>query len=159
MDGWHGKEVSEILERLATDPARGLSEDEAGRRLAERGPNELQAARRISPWAILLGQLRNVLVLVLLAAAGLSAFLGDALEAAVIAVIVLLAVLLGFLQEFRAERAIEALRRMAAPTATVMRGGEPACLCRCRPCRSSTSTWRPMGSPRWRWPSIRRRTT
>ena len=116
-------EIPETLERLGTDPSRGLSEEEAKRRLAVHGPNELRAARRISPWAILLAQLRNVLVVVLLAAVGLSIFLGDVLEAAVIAAIVLLAVLLGFLQEFRAERAIEALRRMAAPTATVVRGG------------------------------------
>ncbi len=124
MSGCHGQEISEVLERLGTDPAHGLSEKEAERRLAEHGPNELQAARRISPWAILLAQFKNVLILVLLAAVALSAFLGDVLEAAVIAAIVLLAVLLGFFQEFRAERAIEALRRMAAPTATVVRGGE-----------------------------------
>src|SRR5690242_16300133 len=99
-------EAAEVLARLGTDPVRGLSGDEAQRRLAERGPNELRAARRISPWTILLGQLRNVLVVVLLAAVALSAFLGDALEAAVIAAIVVLAVLLGFVQEFRAERAL-----------------------------------------------------
>ena len=124
MSDWHGMEIAEALERLETDPAQGLSEEEARRRLAERGPNELQAARRISPWAILLDQLKNVLIVVLLGAVGLSAFLGDVLEAAVIAAIVILAVLLGFVQEFRAERAIEALRRMAAPMATVVRGGE-----------------------------------
>ncbi|HWM91921.1 MAG TPA: cation-translocating P-type ATPase [Thermoanaerobaculia bacterium] len=124
MSDWHGMEVSEALERLGTDPARGLSEEEATRRLAEHGPNELQAARRISPWAILLAQVKNVLILVLIGAVGLSAFLGDVLEAAVIAVIVLLAVFLGFIQEYRAERAIEALRAMAAPTATVVRDGK-----------------------------------
>jgi P-type Ca2+ transporter type 2C len=121
---WHRLEIAEVLERLGTDPARGLSEEEAKRRLAEHGPNELKAARRISPWSILLDQVKNVLILVLLAAVGLSAFLGDTLEAAVIAVIVILAVALGFIQEYRAERAIEALREMAAPTATVVRGGE-----------------------------------
>jgi Ca2+-transporting ATPase len=124
VSGWHRLEISEVLESLGTDPARGLSEDEAKRRLAEHGPNELRAKRRLSPWAILLAQIKNVLILVLLAAVGLSAFLGDILEAAVIAAIVLLAVLLGFFQELRAERAIEALREMAAPTATVVRGGE-----------------------------------
>jgi Ca2+-transporting ATPase len=124
VSGWHRLEISEILERLETDPARGLSEPEAKRRLAERGPNELQAARQVSPWIILLAQVKNALILVLLAAVGLSAFLGDVLEAAVISVILLLAVLLGFFQEFRAERAIEALREMAAPTATVVRDGE-----------------------------------
>lgn len=124
MSDWHRLEIAESLERLRTDPARGLSEDAARRRLAEHGPNEIQASRRISPWAILLAQVKNVLVLVLLAAVGLSALLGDVLEAAVIAAIVLLAVLLGFVQELRAERSIEALREMAAPTATVVRGGE-----------------------------------
>jgi Ca2+-transporting ATPase len=114
----------EVLEQLGTDPVRGLSEEEAKRRLAEHGPNELQAARRISPWSILLDQVKNVLVLVLIGAVGLSAFLGDTLEAVVIAAIVILAVALGFIQEYRAERAIEALREMAAPTATVVRAGE-----------------------------------
>jgi Ca2+-transporting ATPase len=121
---WHRLEIAEVLERLGTDPAHGLSEEEAKRRLAEHGPNEIKAARRISPWSILLAQVKNVLILVLLGAVGLSAFLGDVLEAAVIAVIVILAVVLGFIQEYRAERAIEALREMAAPTATAVRGGE-----------------------------------
>jgi Ca2+-transporting ATPase len=124
MSDWYRMEVSEALERLGTDPARGLSEEEARGRLAEHGPNELQAARRVSPWEILLAQLKNVLILVLFGAVGLSVALGDVLEAAVIAAIAILAVLLGFYQEFRAERAIEALRGMAAPTATVVRGGE-----------------------------------
>jgi Ca2+-transporting ATPase len=96
---------------------------EAARRLAEYGPNELQAARRISPWAILAAQLMNVLILILLAATALSAFLGHGVEAIAISVIVLFAVVLGFVQEYRAERAIEALRRMAAPTAAVLRDG------------------------------------
>jgi P-type Ca2+ transporter type 2C len=121
VSDWHRLEIAEVLERLGTDPARGLSEEEAKRRLAEHGPNEIKAARRISPWSILLDQVKNVLILVLLGAVGLSAFLGDTLEAAVIAAIVILAVALGFIQEYRAERAIEALREMAAPTATVVR--------------------------------------
>jgi Ca2+-transporting ATPase len=124
MSAWHRMEVSEVLDELGTDPARGLSEEEAERRLAERGPNELRASRRISPGSILLAQFANVLILLLLAAVALSAFLGDLLDAAVIAVIAVLAVVLGFVQELRAERAIEALRKMAAPTATVVRDGE-----------------------------------
>ena len=97
---------------------------EAQHRLAVSGPNELQAADRISPWAILLEQFQNVLIIILLVATVLSAFLGHGVEAIAIAVIVLFAVVLGFVQEFRAERAIEALRRMAAPTATVLRDGQ-----------------------------------
>jgi Ca2+-transporting ATPase len=124
LSDWHTLEMAAVLERLGTDAERGLAADEAARRLAEHGPNELQEGRRISPWGILVAQLKNVLILVLLAAVGISAALGDVLEAAVIAAIAILSVLLGFFQEFRAERAIEALRRMAAPTATVVRGGE-----------------------------------
>ena len=88
------------------------------------GPNELEAAQRVSPWAVLLDQFKNVLIVILLAAVVLSAFLGHGIEAIAIAVIVLFAVLLGFVQEYRAERAIEALRQMAAPTAAVVRDGE-----------------------------------
>jgi len=114
--------VEEVISSLTSTP-KGLAADEAARRLAQYGPNELQAAHRTSPWALLIDQFKNVLVIILLAATGLSAFLGHGLEAIVIAVIVLFAVLLGFIQEFRAERAIEALRQMAAPTAAVLRDG------------------------------------
>lgn len=121
---WHTLEPVQIAERLHTHLTLGLSPDVAARRLAEYGPNELQAAHHISPWALLLEQFKNVLILILLVAVGLSVVLGEGIEAAVIGVIVLFAVLLGFVQEYRAERAIEALREMAAPTATVLRAGE-----------------------------------
>ena len=98
--------------------------DRAFRRLAEYGSNELQAAHRISPLEILLEQFKNVLIIILLIAVGLSAILGHGMEAIAITVIVLIAVLLGFVQEYRAERAIEALKQMAAPTATALRDGE-----------------------------------
>jgi len=120
---WHAMSSEDVLARLGSTPA-GLSTAEAARRLAEHGPNELTAAHRISPWAVLLEQLKNVLIVILLVATALSFVLGHAVEAVVIAVIVLFAVLLGFVQEYRAERAIEALREMAAPTATGLRGGE-----------------------------------
>ena len=121
---WHTLEPVQVAKQLHTHLAHGLNPDEAARRLAEYGPNELQAAHRISPWALLLEQFKNVLILILLVAVGLSVLLGHSVEAVVIGIIVLFAVLLGFVQEYRAERAIEALRQMAAPTATVLRGGE-----------------------------------
>ncbi len=120
---WHTLSVDAAFAHLNTSPV-GLTEDEAARRLAEYGANELQASQRISPWAILLEQFKNVLIIILLAATILSAFLGHGVEAIAIAVIVLFAVFLGFIQEYRAERAIEALRQMAAPTAAVLRNGE-----------------------------------
>lgn len=119
---WHALSAEEAISRLGSGP-EGLGGDEAARRLAESGPNELQAAEPISRWTILLAQFNNVLIIILLIATSLSAFLGHGLEAAAIAVIVLFAVLLGFVQEYRAERSMEALQRMAAPTAAVVRGG------------------------------------
>jgi Ca2+-transporting ATPase len=125
VPSWHGLAVADAVKRLRTSPETGLSADEAAKRLAEFGPNELQATERTSPWKLLLDQLKNVLIVILLVAVVLSGALGHATEAIVITVIVLFAVLLGFVQEYRAERAIEALSEMAAPTASVLRDGEP----------------------------------
>ncbi len=119
---WHTLSVDETFEKLRFSP-RGLTMAEAERRLSEYGPNQLQVAARILPWTILLEQFKNVLIIILLIATALSAFLGHGIEAIAITVIVLFAVILGFVQEYRAERAIEALREMAAPTATVVREG------------------------------------
>src|SRR5687767_7252386 len=119
---WHTLTVEATFERLKST-REGLSSEEVARRLSQFGPNELQAAGRISPWTILLEQFKNVLIIILLLATALSAFLGHGVEAIAITVIVLFAVILGFVQEYRAERAIEALREMAAPTATVIRDG------------------------------------
>src|SRR5262245_21060974 len=119
---WHRLTVEQSFERLHSNPG-GLSSNEAAKRLQQFGPNELQAQQRVSAWAILLEQFKNVLIIILLLATTLSAFLGHGVEAIAITVIVLFAVVLGFIQEFRAERAIEALREMAAPAATVIRDG------------------------------------
>jgi P-type Ca2+ transporter type 2C len=117
---WHSLTIEQTFNHLKSSP-NGLSSDEAARRLAEFGPNEVQSAGRVSAWSILLDQFKNVLIIILLLATALSAFLGHGVEAIAITVIVLFAVLLGFIQEYRAERAIEALREMAAPAATVIR--------------------------------------
>jgi len=119
---WHTVSVDETLTRLASR-LTGLGGAEAQRRLEVHGPNELQAARHESAWRTFLAQFENVLILILLTATVVSGLLGHMLEAIVITVIVLFAVLLGFVQEYRASRAIEALRRMAAPTAHVLRDG------------------------------------
>ena len=118
---WHSKEGEEVLGELDVDGRSGLTQTEARRRLEEHGHNELEAARSVSPLALLVRQFRNVLMIVLLAAAGLSAVVGEVIDAVVILVIVLFSVLLAFFQEFRAERAVEALKRMLAPTARVLR--------------------------------------
>ncbi|MBI2186072.1 MAG: cation-translocating P-type ATPase [Acidobacteria bacterium] len=120
---WHTRSVEQTCGALGTGP-HGLTAEEAGRRLLAHGPNELQAATRESPWRIFLAQFENVLILILLGGTFVSGFLGHTLEAIVITIIVLFAVLLGFIQEHRAGRALEALKRMAAPVAHVIRDGE-----------------------------------
>src|SRR5512147_1476876 len=120
---WHTLTIDESFQELNSRPD-GLSCTEAAERMRQYGANELQAAHRISPWEILLEQFKNVLILILLGAIVISLFLGHGIESIVIAVIVLFAVFLGFIQEYRAERAIEALREMAAPTAHVLRDGK-----------------------------------
>ena len=119
---WHTLTTNEAFQKLGSQTS-GLHQSQAAERLEKYGANELQAAHKISPWEILLEQFKNVLILILLGATAISFFLGHSIESIVIAVIVLFAVVLGFVQEYRAERAIEALRQMAAPTATVFRDG------------------------------------
>ena len=119
---WHTLDAADALGHLLT-PDAGLATVEAQQRLTVHGPNELQAFARSSAWHTLAAQFKNVLVVILLVATALSGLLGHGLEAAVIAIIVLFAVALGFVQEYRAERALEALREMAAPVAHVLRDG------------------------------------
>jgi Ca2+-transporting ATPase len=117
---FHALSVDEAIRQLDT-ALTGLSGVEAARRLELHGPNELQATKRVSAWHTLAAQFQNVLILILLGATLLSGVLGHTLEAVVITVIVLFAVLLGFIQEHRAGRALEALKQMAAPVAHVLR--------------------------------------
>ena len=114
--------LDELFDQLGSSRG-GLPAEEAAARLERFGPNQLQTAPSASPWQLLAEQFHNVLIITLLIATVLSAFLGHAVEAVAIAVIVLFAVLLGFVQEYRAEKAIEALRKMAAPASKVIRNG------------------------------------
>ncbi|MBM4429758.1 MAG: cation-translocating P-type ATPase [Chloroflexi bacterium] len=108
---------------LGTDLVRGLTKDEARRRHDIYGPNQLAEAPGASFWRLLLDQFRNFLVLLLLAAALISASLGETIDAAAIMAIVVVNAALGVLQEWRAEQSLQALKRMAAPTAVVIRDG------------------------------------
>jgi len=117
---WHNLGIPAVLTSL--DSRReGLSQAEAQRRLAKFGPNELAERKKISPWLIFLEQFKNFLIIILLVAVALSAVMGEVADAIVIFAIVLFAAGLSFIQEYRAERAMEALKRMAAPTASVLR--------------------------------------
>ncbi|MGQ9477252.1 MAG: cation-translocating P-type ATPase [Candidatus Bipolaricaulia bacterium] len=125
---WHNLTVDEAFAALGSGP-HGLSEEEATRRLAQYGPNELERRKPLRPWLIFFGQFKDFLIILLLLAAAASGGLaaigeGDLLDPVLIVVIVLFAAALGFLQEYRSERALEALQRMASPIATIIRGGE-----------------------------------
>jgi len=120
---WHAREAAEVVKQLETDLRKGLSSTEAARRLGQYGTNELRKEEGVSPWSLFFGQFKNMLIIILLVAIALSALVGEVMDAAIIAVIVLFVAALGFLQEYRAERAIEALKEMLSPTITVLRGG------------------------------------
>jgi Ca2+-transporting ATPase len=117
---WYSIEADDVLQHLESS-AQGLTTAVAQQRLAKYGPNTLPEARRRSLLMILLGQFSDFMILVLLAAALISGFIGDPQDTIVILVIVLLNAIIGAIQEFRAERAVAALRAMAAPEAHVVR--------------------------------------
>ena len=101
----------------------GLTSKQARERLRQDGENELSASAKLHPVRMFLGQFRDVMVLILLAATAVSAFLGEVTDAVTIILIVLLNAILGFLQEFRTEQTLESLRNLTAPTAAVCRDG------------------------------------
>ena len=123
MSDWHQLDVHAAADRLGTDLARGLTAADAARLLTQHGPNELVERGGRSTGAIIRDQLTGTMVLVLIAAAVISAAIGDLLDASAIAAIVVLNAILGFSQESRAERAIGALRRLAVPHVRVRRDG------------------------------------
>jgi Ca2+-transporting ATPase len=120
---WYNLPAAEVVERLDSDAERGLSDDEAARRLAEHGPNELVERGGTSPWRMLLEQFTSAMVIVLILAAIVSAALGDFRDATVILAIVVLNAALGFSQEYRADKAMRALKQLAVPTVRVRRSG------------------------------------
>jgi Ca2+-transporting ATPase len=123
--GWHARPAAEVGAALYTDPARGLAAAEAARRLARDGPNALAESAGPTWLALVAAQFRSVVIWVLIGAAAVSIALGDRLDGAAILAIVVLNAAIGFLQEFRAERALAALARLTAPQARVVRDGRP----------------------------------
>lgn len=119
---WHTQTTGEVFAAFSTQP-QGLSDTEAAERLQEYGANELASESQSSFWKIFFSQFANVLVLVLIASATISLFLDKHVESISIFIIVALAAVLGTLQEFQAGKALEALRKMASPNATVVRDG------------------------------------
>lgn len=119
---YYKQEIESVYKSLETS-INGITSPEAEKRLAQYGPNELIDEVKISRLKLLLSQFKSFLIIILLFAAVVSALLGEIVDAVIILIIVILSGILGFFQEYHAEKAIEALKRMAAPTARVIRSG------------------------------------
>jgi Ca2+-transporting ATPase len=124
VSDWSNIDSTAALQLLKADADRGLNQEEAARRLATYGPNELTEAERRGPWLILWEQLTSVLVLILIAAAALSAIVSDYKDAIVIIAVVVLFATLGFIQDYRADRAMAALKKLSVPVVRLCRNGE-----------------------------------
>ena len=125
-DSWHATPTQDVLATIVSDASVGLTTGEARRRLDADGPNSLRAGRAVSALDILVGQFRSVIVWVLIGAAAVATAVGEPMDGTAILAIVALNALIGFVQEHRAERAVAALVRLAAPRARVVRDGRAA---------------------------------
>ncbi len=120
---WHCLPADEVLAALGVSSERGLAATEAAERLLHFGGNEIQDQARRSPWRMLASQFTDFMIVVLIVAAAISALIGEPEDSVVILVIVILNAAIGFVQEYRAERAMAALKRLAAAGARVIRDG------------------------------------
>ena len=120
---WYAVGTEETVQQLETYPIKGLGRDEVARRVSEHGPNELTEGKTISPLTLFLNQFKDFMVLVLMGATLISGLLGEYLDAVAIIAIIIMNGILGFVQEFRAERSLRALKELSAPNAKVIRDG------------------------------------
>ena len=120
---WHGQDVDDVLKKLGTS-GQGLNDEEARLRLKKYGLNEFIEKRKITPLLIFLRQLKSFLIIILLAATLLSVLIGRVIDAAVIFAFVLLNTSLGFFQEYRAEKSMQALKKLVVLKAKVIRNGQ-----------------------------------
>ena len=120
---WYTFSVQEVIAKLQTDLQKGLSDKEAKERVLAYGPNQLAQASRDPAWKLFLAQFKDFMVLVLLAATAISGLLGEYADAITIAIIVMANAILGFVQEYRAERSLETLKKLTSPEARVIRNG------------------------------------
>ncbi len=124
---WHQKSEDGVFEELKTSH-QGLSSEEVQKRLKQYGSNELTEKKKKTPFMMFLDQFRDFMILVLIGAAIISGFIGEMADTIAIIVIIVLNAAIGFVQEYRAEKAMAALKKMAAASATVIREGLPATL-------------------------------
>ncbi|NNV05078.1 cation-translocating P-type ATPase [Geobacillus sp. C56-T2] len=121
---WHTLAASDVAHETKTNVKTGLTAAEAEKRLRQFGYNELAEGKKESAIVVFFRQFQDFMVLVLLLATVISAFLGEYVDAVAIVVIVIMNAILGFIQERRAEKSLAALKRLSAPQAVVLRGGE-----------------------------------
>jgi len=121
---WHAVAVDDVVKRLATDIAKGLAANNAAKRLQKYGPNRLPEGKKRGPFMRFLSQFNNILVYVLLGAGFTKLMLNLWVDAAIIFGVVILNALLGFIQEGKAEKALESIRNMLSAEARTLRGGE-----------------------------------
>ncbi|MGA2533081.1 MAG: calcium-translocating P-type ATPase, SERCA-type [Candidatus Aminicenantales bacterium] len=128
MKNWWHLSAAEVAGALGTDLKGGLTAAEAGLRLKRLGPNELREKKGRGPLAIFLEQFKGLIIWVLIAAALVSGFLKEWVDALAILAIIILNAVLGLIQEYRAEKSLAALKRLSAPSAKVVRDAAPALL-------------------------------
>ena len=121
---WHAMTADEVLKRLNTNAKKGLDAGEASNRLQEYGPNRLPEGKKRGPFTRFLSQFNNILVYVLLGAGFTKLMLSLWIDAAIIFGVVILNALLGFIQEGRAEKALDSIRNMLSAESRTVRGGE-----------------------------------
>lgn len=121
---WHLKHKEEVL-RLTESHLDGLTSSQATERLSKHGANELLEKKKKSLWLVFLLQFKDVMIVILMAAAVISGIVGDIQDTLVIIIIVFLNAIIGFVQEYRAGKAMEALKKMSVPTAMALRDGAP----------------------------------
>jgi Ca2+-transporting ATPase len=124
---WHTMNANRVIQYLQTR-LDGLSDREANERLAVYGFNKIKAEKRISKAAIFIKQMTEPLIIILLVAITISAFVGELIDAIIIGTIVILSAVVGFIQEFKSEKAIEALKKLTAATCRVIRNNEESTL-------------------------------
>ncbi|MFB6365094.1 calcium-translocating P-type ATPase, SERCA-type [Paenibacillus elgii] len=121
---WYQMSTEETLQSSGTEPSKGLTMEESEKRLAAYGKNELAEGQGVSPVTLFLNQFKDFMVLVLAGATLVSGLLGEYLDAVAIIAIIIMNGILGFVQEFRAERSLRALKELSAPNAKVLREGQ-----------------------------------
>ena len=124
---WHTLDINKVFALTGSSPA-GLSSQLVEQRIAEFGLNELLEKKRKPAWLLFLKQFNDFMILLLIAAAIISGFIGDIGDTAVILVIVLLNAIIGFIQEYRAGKAIDELKKLSTPQVEVLRNGLPVML-------------------------------